>query len=55
MHAALVRGTKPDLQAPDFNRYAAGDKNKDLKQVMKDEEIKTKAKTENKAKAKEVY
>jgi hypothetical protein len=34
VHGALVKGTKPDLQAPDFTRYAAGDKNKDLKEVM---------------------
>ena len=55
IHAAIDEGIKPEKRAPDFNRYAVGDKNKDLNEVMEIEETKTKAKRENKAKAKESY
>ena len=37
---ALEKGTKPERKAPDFNRYDAGDKNKDLKEVMNIEDRK---------------
>lgn len=40
--AALEKGTKPERRAPDFKRFDAADKNKDLKEVMEIADKKTK-------------
>ena len=53
--AAIEKGTKPARKAPDFNRFDAGNKNKDLNEVMQIEDKKTKASAENKAKGKETF
>lgn len=52
---ALEKGTKPERRAPDFKRYDAADKNKDLKEVMEIAENKAKKKEANQAKSKTAY
>ena len=54
VHEAL-KAVRPKIPAPDFNRYTAGDKIKNIKAVKEEIEEKEKKVTENNLKSKTTY
>lgn len=52
---SLIKATRPEINGPDFKRYTNADKNKNLPQIMEQEEAKEVKKTENKKKSKDNY
>ena len=55
VHAALERGVKPRVAAPDFNRYTNGGKEKGIADVRHEEDQKQQKRKENVNKAKSAY
>lgn len=55
MIGSLAKATKPEPQAPNFRLFHAGDKNKDLLEVIDELDKKTMKQTANKEKSKQAY
>ena len=52
---AYVKGTKPTVSAPDFNRFERGSKSKTIQNVKDEDEERQKRKADRVARAKEKY
>ena len=50
---ALVKGTKPNINAPDFNRFDNATKSKTLQNIMSEDDDKQKRKADRVARAKD--